>query len=403
MVFKRTIGKPFFKQSSILIPKEPSRNLIVPQSVLKNKIPLVKKRLRNPFLTHSPQNNTYFLFIFSFPKKKKPLESNAAKWWQSQYEDPKIIEIVDKLWTDIKPLYTELHTYVKRKLLNIYSDKNAIDGFDSKSETIPAHLLGAIHANSWSNLYEDTKPHKDKFTINYTDIKSNKAMFDWTNTIYTSIGLNPLQFDKSILDAPENGKIMCEPDAFDFGDGTDYRTKMCPTIIFHDFTIIHNILGHVQYFTQYKNMSLILRHEAYPGFYQAIGGVTSLAMTSPHAMNHVKSFYYFVFNVVQIVNCYYTFIFTQLRILSNYENTDDENLNSLYLRALEYIPSLPYALLVDKWRWEVFEDATKDDLNKNWWNLHKDYMKLSTPNDRGSKAFDATANHHVVADKQYLK
>lgn len=78
-------------------------------------------------------------------------------------------------------------------------------------------------------------------------------------------------------------------------------------------------------------------------------------------------------------------------------------MNSLYLRALEYIPAIPHALFVDKWRWTVFEDATKDDLNKKWWDLQKEYMKLTPPNKRDDKAFDATGNHHVVADKQYLK
>lgn len=155
-----------------------------------------------------------------------------------------------------------------------------------------------MHANSWSNLYEDTKPHKDKFTVNLTDVKSSKALFDWTNIFYISTGLNTLQFDKSIMDAPTSSassKIMCDPAAFDFGDGTDYRVKMCPTKNFHDFTTIHNVLGHLQYFTQYKDMEFILRHEAYPGFYEAIGGVTSLAMTSPHAMNHVKFFFVFFY------------------------------------------------------------------------------------------------------------
>lgn len=93
-----------------------------------------------------------------------------------------------------------------------------------------------------------------------------------------------------------------------------------------------------------------------------------------------------------------------MKIASDYDDKDEEdNLNALYLIALEHIPALSYALLVDKWRWDVFDEKFKEDAwNDEWWNRQKEYMKLSPPNERKNK-FDAFGNHHVVADKQYLK
>lgn len=146
-----------------------------------------------------------------------------------------------------------------------------------------------MHANSWSNLYEDTKPYAKKFDIDFSTIKSNKFMFDLTTSFYLSIGLNATQFDNSVIEKPTANTIMCDPVAFDFCDSKDYRVKMCPTKNFHDFTIIHNVLGHMQYFTQYKEINeLILRQEAYPGLYDAIGGVTSLAITTPKTLSSVE-------------------------------------------------------------------------------------------------------------------
>lgn len=91
-----------------------------------------------------------------------------------------------------------------------------------------------------------------------------------------------------------------------------------------------------------------------------------------------------------------------MRLLTDYEDKAEDNINALYLMALEHIPALPYALLVDKWRWTVF-DSNAGDLNTLWWNLQKEFMNISAPNERDATKFDVAGNHHVVADKQYLR
>lgn len=56
--------------------------------------------------------------------------------WRESYEDDNFIANVDKMWSQVQPLYDELHKYVKRKLAGIYKDINDSD------EMIPAHVLG---------------------------------------------------------------------------------------------------------------------------------------------------------------------------------------------------------------------------------------------------------------------
>lgn len=45
---------------------------------------------------------------------------NAAELWISSFEDPKFEKKVDDLWSKVKPLYDELHTYMRNKLIQIY-------------------------------------------------------------------------------------------------------------------------------------------------------------------------------------------------------------------------------------------------------------------------------------------
>ena len=65
-------------------------------------------------------------------------DDNGA-YWRSWYEDDKFESEVAKLWEEVKPLYQQLHAYVKNKLLQTYS--NHRDKFPSTCQ-IPAHILG---------------------------------------------------------------------------------------------------------------------------------------------------------------------------------------------------------------------------------------------------------------------
>jgi peptidyl-dipeptidase A len=66
--------------------------------------------------------------------------NDAGEMWRSRYEEKRLVEIVDELWAEVEPLYTELHTYVRYKLIELYGDK-----MDKTDDLIPAHLLG----NMW--------------------------------------------------------------------------------------------------------------------------------------------------------------------------------------------------------------------------------------------------------------
>lgn len=63
--------------------------------------------------------------------------------WRSKYEDSNLITKVDALWNEVKPLYNELHKYVRNQLRDLYPDS-----MNKKSDLIPAHLLG----NMWVSV-----------------------------------------------------------------------------------------------------------------------------------------------------------------------------------------------------------------------------------------------------------
>jgi hypothetical protein len=63
--------------------------------------------------------------------------SDNGEMWRHEFETETFVEDMQELWKQVEPLYLELHTYVKRKLKELYKDKLDDD------DLIPAHILGS--------------------------------------------------------------------------------------------------------------------------------------------------------------------------------------------------------------------------------------------------------------------
>ena len=72
--------------------------------------------------------------------------------------------------------------------------------------------------------------------------------------------------------------------------------------------------------------------------------------------------------------------------------------------ALEKLAFLPFAYIMDKWRWDVFSGAVSpNDMNRHWWKLRLQYQGISPPVNRSEKDFDPGANYHIPASVEYIR
>lgn len=325
-------------------------------------------------------------------KKYVELTNKAAKAdgfadngdsWRSAYEDDKFIENVDAMWKQVEPLYNELHTFVKRKLEKIYGND-----MNKDSETIPSHLLGNMWAQSWVNLYERVKPYSEGSAIDINDKLKEKytvlQMFEESNRFFKDLGLEPndMSYDEklgAVIHKPTNRTIACHASAWDFYDQEDFRIKMCTTIDQEDFVTVHHEMGHIQYFILYKHLPVALREGANPGFHEAVGDLIALSVATP---THLK----------------------KIGLLDNYADSKEDNINALFKMALERVAFMPFGLVIDKWRWDVFSGkVTQDKWNEHWWELIAKYQKVSPPSARNESFFDPGAKYHVPADVPYIR
>lgn len=59
--------------------------------------------------------------------------------WRYQYEDDQFEATVADCWQTLKPLYEQLHAFVRKKLAAYYGEDKV-----SRTGPIPAHILGTV-------------------------------------------------------------------------------------------------------------------------------------------------------------------------------------------------------------------------------------------------------------------
>ncbi len=91
--------------------------------------------------------------------------SDLGALWRSGYDmTPAQFEAdTERLWTQVKPLYDELHCYVRGRLRKLYGKDKIGD-----KAPIPAHLLGNMWAQEWGNVYDLVEPYKGAGSLDVT-------------------------------------------------------------------------------------------------------------------------------------------------------------------------------------------------------------------------------------------
>lgn len=85
-----------------------------------------------------------------------------------------------------------------------------------------------------------------------------------------------------------------------------------------------------------------------------------------------------------------------------YNTTFDDIL--LIYEALSKIPQIPYALLLDLYRWDIFSGKiTPNEYNLAFWNINENLRGLKPPEVRNEHYFDAGAKFHVPDNTPYIR
>ena len=309
--------------------------------------------------------------------------SDLGASWKSGYDMPSadFEKDVERLWSQVEPLYQSLHCKVRTDLAKHYGvDKVPLD------KPIPAHLLGNMWSQEWGNIYDLVTPYPGVGDLDVTAalVKSKKdavAIAKTAEQFFTSLGLRELPqsfWEKSMLTKPRDREVVCHASAWNMDAKDDVRIKECIEPTEAEFTTIHHELGHIYYYLAYNDKPYLFQNGANDGFHEAIGDTIVLSMTP----DYLK----------------------QIGLIDKVEKNQQAVINQQMKMALDKVAFLPFGKIIDQWRWQVFSGKVKpEQYNQAWWQLVNQYQGIQSPVPRSETDFDAGAKYHIAANVPYTR
>ena len=311
--------------------------------------------------------------------------SDTGAMWRSGYDmsPEEFADLTEKMWQEVKPLYDSLHTYVRWNLHEKYGEE-----IQPATGPIRADLLGNMWAQEWGNIYPLVAPEgAGDIGYDLTDLIEAKGtseidMVKAGENFFSSLGFEPLPetfWQRSMFVKPADREVVCHASAWDLDNKDDLRIKMCIKRNGDDFKVIHHELGHNYYQRAYNEKDYLHLDGANDGFHEAIGDMIALSITPEYLV--------------------------QIGML---DATDvpsaDKDIGLLLREAMDKVAFLPFGLLVDRWRWGVFEGSiTPATYNQAWVDLKREYQGITPPVERPSDAFDPGAKYHIPGNTPYTR
>lgn len=305
--------------------------------------------------------------------------------WRSGYDMPpeQFAAETERMWQEVKPLYIALHTYVRRKLNEKYGD-----AVQPRTGPIRADLLGNMWAQEWGNIYPLVAPSgAGDIGYDLTDLIAKKnldavGMTKVGEQFFSSLGFAPLPatfWERSQFTKPADREVVCHASAWDIDNVDDLRIKMCIKPNADDFITIHHELGHNYYQRAYNKQDMLHLNGANDGFHEAIGDMIALSITPEYLV--------------------------QIDMLDPKDvPSADKDIGLLLRQAMDKVAFLPFGLLLDRYRWGLFDGSIPEAATNTGWNeLRREYQGVVPPVERDAAGFDAGAKYHIPGNVSYTR
>lgn len=181
----------------------------------------------------------------------------------------------------------------------------------------------------------------------------------WTHSIFTR------NWSKDMICSPAT--------AYDMMNGDDFRVKMCAQTVQPDFVTAHKLFAELYYKFLSKSQPLLLRDAPSPSLSSAAAGAFGILSQN---FDYLKS---------------------QKLLPQEYHQEQSNTINKLYQEALANVAKIPFNLLADKWRYQVFEGKlSADSWDKTWWKLREQYQGVKPAMNAEESKYDAAVAAEII-------
>lgn len=280
-----------------------------------------------------------------------------------------MLELNDTFIQQLRPLYRELHTWVRYEVAKRYGEP--------VPEIIPAHWLPNRWAQDWSALVSveglDPGPALAE--------KPPGWIVEQGESFYLSLGFEELPdsfWELSSLYplAPDaDYKKNTHASAWHLDRANDIRSLMSVESNPEWWETTLHELGHIYYYVTYSTpeVPLLLRRGANRGYHEAIGSLMGLASVQrPFLLGR--------------------------GLVS--PDAEVDAMQQLLKEALNYVAYMPFAAgTMTRFEHALYvEDLPPDQFNAKWWDLVRKYQGVAPPEPRGEEHADPLTKTHINND-----
>ena len=276
--------------------------------------------------------------------------------------------LMERFIEDLKPLYSQLHTWTKHELAKRYNQP--------VPEKIPAHWIGNRWAQSWPGL--TSAVDLDQLVEGQTP----EWIVEQGERFYTSLGLPELPesfWEKSDLYQLPPGSTRnknTHASAWHIDLESDVRSLMSVEPNFRWFQTSHQELGHIYYYMAYSQpeVPLSLREGANRAFHEAVGDLIGIAARQPAYLKEIG-------------------------LLDKDAEIDQAAwlLDEALDEAVVFIPFSAGTMTL--WERDLYEnDLSPEEFNARWWEYAGKYQGIEPPSPRGEEFCDACTKTHISDD-----
>jgi peptidyl-dipeptidase A len=279
--------------------------------------------------------------------------------------------LVDALNRDLRPLFTELHTWARHELARRFGQ--------SVPDLLPAHWLPNRWGQDWSALVD--VPGFD------LDAALGRKDAEWlvkqAERFYVSLGFEPLPpvfwQRSSLYPVPKDAGYQknTHASAWHIDLDRDVRSLMSvePNTEWYETT--HHELGHVYYYLCYARaeVPVLLRQGANRAYHEAVGSLMGLAAMQPRFVAA-----------------------TGLELPPSAAKADPMQL--LLKEALNYVVFIPWSAgTMFHFEKDLYVGGLEPARwNRRWWELAARYQGIAPPLPRGEEWCDGATKTHVNDD-----
>ena len=281
-----------------------------------------------------------------------------------------MMEMMQRLNQELRPLYRELHTYARYELAKKYGVKEVPD-------LLPAHWLPNRWGQDWGAMLEVEGLDIDKVLAE----KSPEWIVKEGENFYMSLGFPALPetfWEKSNLypyPADSSLKKNNHASAWHLDLADDVRSLMSVQSNSEWFETSNHELGHVYYFMTYTNGDVppLLRNGANRAFHEAVGSMMGMAaMQKPYLISR---------GLIDV-------------------NAKTDSIKLLLKEALQHVVFIPFSAgVMSEFEKSLYADnLSPDQFNARWWELVKRYQGIVPPGERNEIYCDAATKTHINDD-----